>query len=206
MAVQIIDCEQGSAEWFEARRGLITASNFKTIIGIKKDAKDKLTRQKLMRELAGEIITGEPAEAYNNMHMDRGRAMEDEARERYAFLQGVDPVRVGFLRNGDTGASPDSLIETDGGAEIKTKLPHLMIDVLLKDEAPGEFTAQVQGNIWVAERAWWDLVIYWPRLPLFVKRIYRDEAYCKMLAGEVAAFNAELAELVDRVRRHAEAA
>lgn len=206
MPVHIIECEQGSPTWFAARAGIPTASNFKTIIGVKKDPKEKLTRQKYMRELAGEVITGEPAESFNNVHMDRGRAMEDEARDRYAFLHGVDPVRVGFLRNGDTGASPDSLIGADGGAEIKTKLPHLMIDVLLKDEAPGEFMAQVQGNIWVAERNWWDLVIYWPKLPLFVKRIYRDDAYCQMLEREVAAFNTELADLVDRVKRYAEAA
>jgi predicted nucleic acid-binding protein len=28
----------------------------------------------------GEILTGEPMESYSNAHMERGKAMEDEAR------------------------------------------------------------------------------------------------------------------------------
>ena len=32
MTMQIIDCEQGSAEWFEARAGIPTASEFSTVM------------------------------------------------------------------------------------------------------------------------------------------------------------------------------
>src|ERR1700743_3405271 len=98
--IEIFDCEQNSPEWFAARAGIPTASEFKTIVGVKKDAKDKLTRQKYMRKLAGEIMTGEVVEGFKNGHMDRGHAMEDEARNHYALIHKADPVRVGFLRNG----------------------------------------------------------------------------------------------------------
>lgn len=202
MSVEIITCEQGSPEWFAARLGLPTASEFKTVIAVKKEAKDKATRQKYMRQLIGEILTGEPAESYSNAHMERGKAMEDEARSLYAFMNDADPQRVGFLRNGQKGASPDSLLDADGGLEIKTAVPHIQIDRILRDELPSEHKAQVQGNLWVAEREWWDFLSYWPKLPLFVKRVYRDEAYIADLTSAVDQFNDELQTVLATVRRY----
>jgi hypothetical protein len=85
-------------------------------------------------------------------------------------------------------------------AEIKTKLPHLQVDCLLSDRVPPEHKAQCQGALWVAEREWIDFVSYWPGLPLFVTREHRDEDYIEKLADAVAEFNAELAQMVARVR------
>lgn len=202
MTMQIIDCEQGSPEWFRARMGIPTASEFKTIIGVKKDAKDKVTRQIYMRKLAGEIITGEPMESYSNNHMERGKEMEDEARDLYAFMEDEEPQRVGFIRNGDTGCSPDSLIGASGALEIKTALPHIVADLILKDQFPPEHQAQTQGVLWICEREWIDLSVYWPKMPRFVKRAVRDEPYIKMLSEAVDAFNDELADMVARLRRY----
>jgi hypothetical protein len=207
MGLEIIDCEQGSEAWFRSRMGIPTASEFKTIIGIKKDAREKVTRRTYLLKLAGEIITGEPAESFSNSHMDRGHAMEDEARNLYAFMTDVEPQRVGFVRNGLKGCSPDSLIDDPilgkrGVLEVKTKLPHLMIDCLLKDEFPPEHKAQCQGALWICEREWVDIAVYWPKLPLFVKRAYRDEAFIRDLSQAVDDFNSELAEMVERVRRY----
>lgn len=201
-AMQIIDCDQGDAAWFRARMGIPTASEFRTIIGVKKDAREKLTRQTYMLKLAGEILTGEPMDTYSNGHIERGKAMEDEARDLYAFTADVEPVRVGFIRNGNVGCSPDSLIGTDGGLEIKTALPHIQIDRLLKGEFPPEHRAQVQGSIWLCEREYWDFVSYWPRLPLLTVRVRRDDGYIGMLSGAVKQFNEELHETVERVRRY----
>lgn len=200
--MQIINCEQGSAEWYAARMGIVTASEFKTIIGVKKDAREKATRDAYMRKLVGEILTGEPMENYQNGHMERGKLMEDEARDLYALMAGVDPQRVGFIKNRDAGCSPDSLIGDKGGLEIKSALPHIQIERLLKDELPSEHRAQVQGNIWLTEREWWDFASYCPRLPLFVKRVPRDDGYIATLAGAVMAFNEELAAMVERVRSY----
>lgn len=200
--MQIIECEQGSPEWHQARLGLPTASEFKTIIGIKKDAREKVTRRTYLLKLAGEIIIGEPAENYSNGHMERGKIMEDEARDMYAFMTDADPKRVGFIRNGHKGCSPDSLLNANGVLEIKTKLPHLAIECLLKDEFPAEHKAQCQGALWVTEREWIDIAVYWPKLPLFTKRAHRDESYIRDIAQAVADFNDELAEMVEKVRRY----
>jgi hypothetical protein len=204
MSLRILDVEQGTEAWFRARLGLPTASEFRTIIGIKKDAREKVTRRNYMLRLAGEIITGEPADSYSNAHMERGHEMEAEARDLYAFMTDTDPQRVGFIINGPKGCSPDSLISANGMLEIKSKLPHLTIECLLKDEFPPEHKAQCQGGLWVAEREWIDIAVYWRKIPLFVKRATRDEVYIKELASAVDQFNAELAETVDRVRRYGE--
>jgi YqaJ-like viral recombinase domain len=198
--MQIIDCEQGSEDWLRARMGIVTASEFKTIIGVKKDAREKVTRDTYMRKLAGELLTGEPMENYQNAHMERGKVQEDEARDLYALLAGIDPQRVGFIRNGNAGCSPDSLIGANGGLEIKTALAHIQIERLLRGEFPAEHRAQVQGNIWLAEREWWDFASYSPKLPLFVKRVYRDDGYIATLSGAVNAFNEELATIVASIR------
>lgn len=198
---QIHDCEQGSPEWLALRAGIPTASNFATIMAKGRDG-PSLTRAKYMRQLAGEIITGEPAETYSNGHMARGQEMETQARERYAFDRDVEPRLVGFIRNGPKGASPDALIGDRGALEIKTALPDILIEAMLRDDAPPQHRAQTQGVLWVAEREWIDLVVYWPKLPPVIHRAVRDEAYIASMASAVDAFNDELAALVERIRAY----
>ena len=199
--IQIIECEQNSPEWFEARKGLVTASEFKTIIGIKKDAKDKKTRQTYMRKLAGELITGEPMPAgFQSAAMERGKIMEDEARDYYSLVKSVEPRRVGVVRDGIfmCGASPDSLIDEDGGLEIKTAEPHIQLERLESGELPPEHLFQVHGNIWVAKRKWWDFMSYWPKMPPLIVRVMRDEAICKQIEDAVVEFNKELYTIVNK--------
>lgn len=200
--IQVHDFDQGTPEWYEARRGLPTASEFATVLA-KGEGK---TRKTYLLKLAGEILTEELAETYSNVHMERGKVMEDDARDLYAFLSDDPLTRVGFISNGPKGCSPDALVGDAGILEIKTALPHILLGHLLRGEFPAEHRAQTQGALWVCEREWVDLAIYWPKLPLFVKRAYRDEDYIKNLAAEVDRFNAELADTVERVRAMARAA
>src|SRR5581483_4176477 len=201
--LEIIDCEQNSPEWYAARLGIPTASMFATVMASGKGGGPSLTRAKYMRELVGERITGEANEGYSNVHMERGKAMEAEARDLYAFVHNEPLQRVGFIRNGDKGCSPDSLAGTRGGVEIKTALPHILIEILQKDQVPTEHIPQLQGTLWIAEREWWDLVVFWPKMPMFKKRIYRDEPYIAGLKKGVSLFNEELAELEAQIRKFA---
>lgn len=193
-ALEIFDCEQGTAEWFEARRGIVTASRFSDVL-----AKGQgITRRKYLLTLAGEAITGECAESFSNAHMERGHAMEADARNLYAFAQDVEPEIVGFMRRGRAGCSPDSLVGDRGMLEIKSKLPHLQLDVLEKGKLPSEHVAQVQGQMWIAGRDWCDFVSYWPRLPLFCIRVERDDKYIETLSQAVADFVGELDTYIER--------
>jgi hypothetical protein len=193
MTVKILDCDQGSAEWHLARLGIPTASRFADILA-KGEGK---MRARYLHELAAETIRGtvEP-ESYSNVHMERGKAQEDEARQLYAFMTDREPLQVGFLRNGRAGASPDSLIGDDGGLEIKTALGHIQIERLKAGKLPSEHRTQVQGNLWISERAWWDFVSYSPGLPPLIVRVERDDDYIAQLVAGVQAFNEELDALV----------
>jgi hypothetical protein len=201
--MQIINCEQGTPEWFSARLGIPTASNFSTVLANGKGGDESKTRRTYMLKLIGERITGEMVEGYINSHMDRGKEMETEARNAYIFKTDNECQQIGFVKtdSGSVGASPDSLVGSNGLLEIKTKLPHLQLDVLLSDEMPSEHWAQVQGQIWIAEREWCDFVSYWPKLPLFVKRIYRDDKYINQtLWPTIDKFNSELLELMEKIK------
>lgn len=198
--MEVLPVEQGSPEWFAARRGIPTASQFATIMASGRGGGESKTRRTYMLKLAGEILTGEPMDSFSNAHTERGHEMEPDARNYYAFMKGVEPELVGFIRNGDKGASPDSLIGSDGLLEIKTKLPHLLLDVLLKGDFPPEHKAQCQGQLWVAEREWIDLVCYWPKMPSLIVRAFRDEPYIKQISDAVDQFNGELAEIVSRFK------
>jgi hypothetical protein len=202
MTVQIINCDQGEAEWFAARMGIPTASEFHTVMAKGKSGGESLTRKAYLNKLAGEILTGEPMENYTNAAMDRGKMMEDEARDLYAFIKSVEPERVGFLRNGNAGCSPDSLIGANGGLEIKSAAAHVQIERLRRNELPPEHKAQVQGALWITGREWWDFTSYCPKLPLMIARVPRDDGYIANLAGAVDQFNTELNEIVEFVRRY----
>jgi hypothetical protein len=198
MATEIFDCDQNSDAWLSARCGLATASCFGQILA-KGQGK---TRASYMRRLAAEIITGEPLESFTSPAMERGHLLEDEARNLYAFMHDVEPKQVGFIRNGRKGCSPDSLIGDNAVLEIKTQRGDLLIETILKDEFPSCHVAQVQGQLWVAEREFCDLIVYAPGLPPFVKRAARDERFITELASAVALFNEELDDLVHKIRTY----
>jgi len=201
--IEIFDCEQGTDEWKSLRLGIPTASRFADIMA----AGEGKVRTRYLRELAGEIITGRPAETFKGSAMTRGNEMEAEARDHYARTKFADLRQVGFVKNASlmkfatVGASPDALIGDDGGLEIKTMIPALMIELFDKGSAmPNEHRAQVQGNMWVCEREWWDFKIYYPRMPDFTVRVLRDDSYIKQISNEIEQFSYDLKKLVERLR------
>lgn len=198
MPVEFFTFDQGSPEWHEARRGIPTASRFSDVLA-KGEGK---TRMKYMRELAGEIITGTVAEGYKSAAMERGNAMEAEARAEYEFMTDTDVQLVGFARNGRVGASPDGLIGDGKILEIKTKEPHLLIEAIERGALPPDHRAQVQGCLWVTERKEADFIAYWPKMPSFIMTVKRDEEYIANLAAEIMRFTGELDAMVDRIRNY----
>ena len=202
MPIEIVSCDQNSEDWFRARMGIPTASEFATVMAKGRGGADSKTRQTYLYKLAGERLTGEPMESFSNAHTERGHLMEGDARSAYEFMTDNVCERVGFIRSGRKGASPDSLVGNDGLVEIKTKLPHLMVETILRGEFPPEHKAQCQGQLWVSEREWIDIVVYWPGMPLFIQRATRDESYIRDLSQAVDQFNAELDMIVDRVRAY----
>lgn len=164
-----------------------------------------------MHKLALEIIRGKAGpEGFKSADMERGHRLEDEARQLYAFMKDIDPERIGFVRNGKMGASPDSFVGAKGGLEIKTALPHIQMERLIKQTLPTEHKAQVQGLMLVCERDSWDFLSfpapYEPDdpdpvpLPPFLITVARDDKYIRAMRDEIETFNDELEHLVDQMR------
>jgi hypothetical protein len=200
MALEIFDCDQGSETWLRIRMGIPTASEFATLLSTGRSGGESKTRRTYLYKLAGERITGTPMESYTNKYMERGKALEPEARDYYQFLTNSKLQRVGFIKNTNKGCSPDSLIGNDGMLEVKTEAPHLLIERLETDKLPDDHYAQLQGNLWVSEREWIDALIYFPGMPASLKRVFRSDEYIKNLAIAVDKFNDELDSLVERIK------
>lgn len=195
-----VECHQGTTEWFQARKGLITASLFEMVMARKKDGEKTQKYQAIMMRLAGERLTGKIVEEGATPPMRRGTELEPEARRLYGVLTQTNPECVGFIlaEDGMKGFSPDALIGTRGILEIKTKKPEILIPYFYQKGFPSEHKAQCQGGLWIAQREWVDLMLYWPDMPPLIKRAYRDEAYIRKLALEIDRFN----EALDRMVRH----
>lgn len=197
--MKIIDCIQGSDEWFAARLGKATASCFSEVLN------KKTGRGTYMIKLAAERLTGLPQDSYSNAVMERGKEVEPEARECYEVIYHEKVVQVGFVElNEWIGASPDGLIGDEGLAELKCPNTTTHISYILKDKMPAKYIPQVQGQLWVTGRKWCDFISYDPRLssrPLWSVRIQRDEEYIRNLEAATNVFVKELKELIAKVEK-----
>lgn len=200
MPLQIIECEQGSPEWHQARAGIITASCMHQVM-----AKGQgISRDTYMRHMIGEVFTGRPCKLFRNADMDRGNELEPEAREVYASTVDEPVEKTGFMKNHDEigfiGYSADALVGDIGLAEIKTTEPHIQVEILEANRIPPEHVKQIQCGLWVSERQWIDVVVYCPGMPLFSKRAYRDEGLIQNMRFESISFYADMKRRIDNLK------
>lgn len=198
----IIDnIEQGSAEWLAARLGIVTMSELDCLlVNGKGEAGFGVAAFSYMNQLIGERITGEAAELpFTTRATERGHELEGKARELYVAREDEDLSQCAIILNHGCGYSPDALLGNDGLLEIKTKLPKFQVDVILSGEIPKEHVAQCQGGLWVSGREWIDFISYWPGMPMFVKRAYRDEELIRKIAERVATFYELLEARMEKV-------
>lgn len=185
--------QQGSEEWFSSRIGLVTASCFKSILA-KGSGK---TRASYLEKVVTERLTGIRSAGFSSIHTDRGTEQEKYARLAYEAETGNIVQEVGFIRHETlmAGASPDGLIDDDGGLEIKCVLPEIQMATIRRGKYPAGHKPQIMGNLWITGRKWYDFVSYSPELTqnlrLYVYRVERDEEYIANLEAEVTRFLVE---------------
>jgi len=197
--MKIIDCIQNSPEWFAARAGIPTASNFDLIVTTKGERSKQ--REKYLYRLAGEAITGTPEETYQNGAMQRGIALEAEARQLYELITGATVTQAGFcLADEGYGASPDALVGETGSLELKCPNLATHVGYLLDGKLPTEYFQQVQGQLLVTGREWADFMSYYPGIKPFLIRVERDEQFLKQLRIELLLFVAELKDVIAKIR------
>lgn len=174
-----LHCEQGSIEWRKARLGIPTASQASRLL-TPKTLKPSSAQDKYLAELLAEWALGVPLDDAASGWLDRGIAMEEEARGWYAFEYGVEVEEVGLCMTDDGrfAGSPDGLVEAVGGLELKCPSAVVHMSYWLEPESLyDQYKLQVQTNLWVTGRDWWDLVSYNPELPKVVYRVEPDEAF-----------------------------
>lgn len=187
-----LDVPQYSPEWYFARLGMPTASQFSRILTAK-TRKLAAGSETYMHELLSEWLTGIPYSFDASGYMERGTQLEPEAVAWYEWETNTVTREVGFCLRDDkrVGCSPDRLVGEDGGLEIKC--PGAKGHVANMLNMSDEYFAQVQGCLWITGRAHWDLVSYHPTIPSVIVRIERDEEYIGQLANAVDEFLARLA-------------
>lgn len=183
--------KQRTPDWFQARVGVATASQFHRLIT--KTGKPSSSAQGYLHELIAERYIGAELDGATTNWMERGQQLEDAAVAWYELITDAQTTEVGLCFRDDkrVGCSPDRLIGEDGGLEIKVPKPAVHIGYLIGDPAV-EYKAQVQGCLWVCEREWWDLVSFNPVLPSAKVRCYRDEPYIATLSVIVEGFLGQL--------------
>ena len=195
--MQIINCEQRSDEWYTARCGVPTASNFAKIVTT--TGAPSKQREPYLLKLAGELVTGRAEETYCNAAMQHGIDTEDDARSTYELITGTDVEQVGFCIRDGAGASPDGLAG-EGLLEIKCPQVHTHAKYLLNNKLPSEYLQQVQGQMYVTGRPWCDFFSYYPDMKPLLIRVERDENFISKLSSELKAFCEELQDVVNVIK------
>lgn len=179
--MKILDLEQGTIEWLQARLGCPSGSGFSKLIT--SSGTPSSSAETYINQLIAECITGESTFVQKTEWMERGNELEPIARMNYELETDREVTEVGFCMH-DTlhcGVSPDGLIGDDGGIEIKCPAPSTHVKYLRKGKLPSEYKAQVQGCLWITERKWWDFMSFHPQMPNLLIRVYRDDEYINQL-------------------------
>lgn len=153
--------EQRSEEWFEARKGRVTASVVGAILGLS----PYMTRADAMRAMVREAL-GEEREFKGNVATEWGTHNEEGALLEYRMETLHDVEAVGFIPFEDwAGVSPDGLVGDKGGVEIKCpyslrEAEHPVPFKTLEDQP--QYYAQVQFTLYVTGREWWSFYQWAP--------------------------------------------
>ncbi len=187
-----IDTPQRSREWFEARRGIPTASRFDKIL-TPATGKPSSQADGLINELIAESVLP-PDEGlvprFVSPEMEEGMRLEAEARCAYELEYAPGPVtEVGFVlhSSGLFGGSPDALVGEDGGVEIKCPLAKTHIGYVRDGVLPLDYKLQVHGYMAATGRKWWSFFSYSRHFPAFHVRVERD-AFTERLEMALLAF------------------
>lgn len=199
------DVPQGDVEWFNLRKGVATASRYDNIITPKTGEISK-SAEKYAHELIGEMITGENAEKFTSYWMERGAAMEADARMSYQALTDLDIDRGGFMANDDltNGASADLRVfdpstgKMIGGTEIKCPMAATHLDNIFRDgKIDPQYNPQVQGQILRYGFEFVDWFSYHPDMIPALVRTYREDEYCAKLEKALAEFDGMIKDKIE---------
>lgn len=202
---------QRTAEWYQARSGLVTGSCARHIVFKKQNGDPTAKYGQYMDQLLAERLTGVP-QIRSVPSLDWRANAEPEARAAYAFERDVEVFEAGLIYHPFIelfACSPDGLVGDRGMVEIK-KLDVAQHVKLWEggDRAKSvldEYMPQVNAGLACTSREWCDFVSYCPEmidpdLRLFVKTYQRNEEEISRLECAVRDFLAELEDKVAAIK------
>lgn len=224
MPPKFLTCDQNSAEWFEARRGRITASRIVDVLSFlsrksKNGGRGDPAKAHIdyLKELRGERITGKTtAKHYVSPYMDHGMEYEHVARIAFKAESGLPVMKVGFAIHPEldySGASVDALAGDRAIVEIKCPQIETHLDYREAGIVPPEYEHQCQWGMEVCQRESCYFVSFHPDAPddlrIFTARLdynpslplaVQDISGMKTYREAVENFNTEIEDAIARLR------
>lgn len=186
---------QGSDAWLASRRGVITGSRFALAREKLKTGKPSAAAIRYAMDTARERCGGLILPTSQTLAMRIGSEQEDAARDAYEVETGLMVTQCGFFCQADHqfGVSPDGLVGDDGLIEIKTMVSSETLFRCVVDGISADYIDQINGEMWLLNRKWCDLVLWAPDLAgigraLTVRRIERNEDALNELVGDLTEF------------------
>ena len=216
---RILECEQRTPEWYQARAGRVTSSVAEAITATLKSGGEPASRRDLRTQLAIERLTGTAYDGdnYVSKEMQRGIDLEPAAFQEYEIATGYLPRKVGFVQHATLaiGTSPDGLVLTGGDhilgvLELKCPKSATHVGYLKAGRLPPEYVPQATHHLLVTGAAWVDFASFDDRLPeglrWFHVRVKREELDTVGYANKLLAFLEEVDAEVEALRRLRKAA
>ena len=197
---------QYSDEYDRLKLGIPTSSHFHKIITPQGKPSKQWREYACM--LIAERILQRKIDLYKSLPMERNLIVEAEAADWYEFDQDVTVQRGGFITddNRRIGCSPDRLVGDEGLLEIKAPLPQTQVEYWLSGEVNERFRPQLQGQLYVSQRSWVDIVCWHDVLPKVVLRVEPDDRFIKALDRELQIFNFFVERVMEKIHATSEAA
>ena len=200
MPILHLDVEQDTEAWEKLRLGIPTSSEFHKII-TPVERKRSSQWETHACDLLAERALLRPVDHYTSEDMLRGKLMEERAVDWYEMHEEIDTQKIGFISSDEFmedhrgrrwhryGCSPDRLIGEDGLLEIKCPKPGTQMKYFIKGTADRRYWSQLQGQLFISERQWVDILCWHEEMTQVLVRVERDEPFIKLLASYLAEFN-----------------
>lgn len=176
---------QGTPEWHDDRKGLITGSVAGAILGLS----PYMTADDVMRSLVRAWFD-KPTEFKGNIATRWGNDHEDQALEQYETDTGYMVISTGFVKSQNypwLGASPDGLVDIEdklGEAWAEDDLTYFngMVEVkcpfsqkITTIGARPDYWLQIQIQLEVTDRNWCDYYVWTPGAGTHLETVERED-------------------------------
>ncbi|MFT6836314.1 MAG: hypothetical protein ACJA0H_002363 [Francisellaceae bacterium] len=194
----VVDCNQGTNEWLDAKLGVLSASNMNIMFG------DGVTKEKLIASKVAEILTGKLDDRirFSSKDTSAGNDLEDDARVSYEELTGNEVKQIGFaLLDQFVGVSPDGLVGDNGAIEIKCPNDANYINAVIGGKAHISplYMTQMQMQMYVLELEWCDYTLYNPNFEtsLHIIRIERDNEAIELIKKQIEIIKKQIVNKIN---------